>query len=225
MIARIRNALSFATHCFFQEHGFLYVHTPIITTSDCEGAGEMFQVTTLLSDAEKVGKELKENPPPSEAEIEAAKLLVADKGAVVKQLKAEKVSKEQLQGPLSELAKAKESLIKLEEKAKLKPGLPEKDDKIDYSQDFFARQAFLTVSGQLQVETYACAVSSVYTFGPTFRAEHSHTSRHLAEFWMVEPEIAFASWQVAFWVESYTSFSFLCLFLFVFIFSFFLRSQ
>nr|KYP67511.1 Asparaginyl-tRNA synthetase, cytoplasmic 1 [Cajanus cajan] len=136
-VARIRNALAYATHTFFNREGFLYVHTPIITTSDCEGAGEMFQVTTLLSEAE--------------------------------------------------------SLAKVEERSKLKPGIPKKDDgKVDYGKDFFARQAFLTVSGQLQVESYACALTSVYTFGPTFRAENSHTSRHLAEFWMVEPEIAFA---------------------------------
>ncbi|KAJ8635981.1 hypothetical protein MRB53_010248 [Persea americana] len=191
-IARIRNALAFATHTFFQKNGFLYVHTPIVTTSDCEGAGEMFQVTTLFSDAEKVEKELKQNPPPSEVEIEAAKLLVKEKGDVVTDLKSSKASKEDLVGPLAELSIAKENLSKLEERSKLKAGLLEKDGKIDYSRDFFARQAFLTVSGQLQVETYACAVSSVYTFGPTFRAEHSHTSRHLAEFWMVEPEIAFA---------------------------------
>ncbi|KAF9613117.1 hypothetical protein IFM89_005596 [Coptis chinensis] len=87
---------------------------------------------------------------------------------------------------------AKDDLTRLEERFKLKPGLPEKDGKIDCTCDFFARQAFLTVSGQLQVETFACALSNVYTFGPTFRAEHSHSSRHLAEFWMVEPEIAFA---------------------------------
>ncbi|KAK1571287.1 hypothetical protein Q3G72_014519 [Acer saccharum] len=140
-VARIRNALAFATHTFFQEHGFLYVHTPIVTTSDCEGAGEMFQVTTLINEAERVEKELIKNPdPPSDKD----------------------------------------------------EGIPQKDGKIDYEQDFFGRQAFLTVSGQLQVETYACAVSNVYTFGPTFRAENSHTCRHLAEFWMVEPEIAFA---------------------------------
>ncbi|CAH1437456.1 unnamed protein product [Lactuca virosa] len=137
-IARIRNALAYATHTFFQKHGFLYVHTPIITTSDCEGAGEMFQLQLL------------------------------------------------------NLLKPKENLSKIEERFNQKPGIPKKDGKVDYSQDFFARQAFLTVSGQLQVETFACALSSVYTFGPTFRAEHSHTSRHLAEFWMVEPEIAFA---------------------------------
>ncbi|GFQ04792.1 asparagine--tRNA ligase cytoplasmic 1 [Phtheirospermum japonicum] len=131
-IARIRSALTIATHTFFQKNGFLNVPTPIITTSDCEGAGEMFQVTTLLSDAERL------------------------------------------------------------ERVRVDGGIPKKEGKVDYAQDFFARKAYLTVSGQLQVETYACAVKKAYTFGPTFRAENSHTSRHLAEFWMVEPEMAFA---------------------------------
>ncbi|OAE23447.1 hypothetical protein AXG93_285s1040 [Marchantia polymorpha subsp. ruderalis] len=153
-IARVRNALAFASHTFFNQNKFLYVHTPILTTSDCEGAGEMFQVTTLLNDAEKRKQEI---PPtlmvmPGESQPEA-------------------------------LAKA----------PKLIAGIPHREDgKIDYTADFFARQAFLTVSGQLQVEGYACALGSVYTFGPTFRAENSHTTRHLAEFWMIEPEIAFA---------------------------------
>ncbi|XP_043720610.1 asparagine--tRNA ligase, cytoplasmic 1-like [Telopea speciosissima] len=191
-VARIRNALAYATHTFFQKHGFFYVHTPIITTSDCEGAGEMFQVTTMFSDSEKLEKELKQNPPPSESEIEAAKLLVKEKGDIVSQLKSAKASKEEISSAVSELTRAKESLARLEERSRLKSGLPQKDGKIDYSRDFFTRQAFLTVSGQLQIEGFACALSSVYTFGPTFRAEHSHTSRHLAEFWMVEPEIAFA---------------------------------
>ncbi|PSS01950.1 Asparagine--tRNA ligase [Actinidia chinensis var. chinensis] len=191
-IARIRNALAYATHTFFQKHGFLYIHTPIITTSDCEGAGEMFQVTTLINDAEKLETELIKNPPPSEADVEAAKLLVTEKGEAVAQLKSAKESKGKISAAVAELTKAKENFSKLEERFKLEPGIPKKDGKIDYSRDFFARQAFLTVSGQLQVETFACALSSVYTFGPTFRAEHSHTSRHLAEFWMVEPEIAFA---------------------------------
>lgn len=93
--------------------------------------------------------------------------------------------------------KAKEHAARLEEHAKLKPGLPQKEGGgVDYGADFFSRQAFLTVSGQLQVETYACALSNVYTFGPTFRAENSHTTRHLAEFWMIEPEIAFADLEV-----------------------------
>ncbi|KAK9208689.1 hypothetical protein WN944_001049 [Citrus x changshan-huyou] len=191
-VARIRNALAYATHTFLQKHGFLYIHTPIITTSDCEGAGEMFQVTTLISDADKLEKELIKNPSPSEADIEAAKLVVKEKGEAVAKLKSDKAGKEAISASVTELTKAKENLAKLEERSKLKPGIPQKDGKIDYTQDFFARQAFLTVSGQLQVETYACAVSNVYTFGPTFRAEHSHTSRHLAEFWMVEPEMAFS---------------------------------
>lgn len=121
-VARIRNALAFATHRFFQERGFLYIHTPIITASDCEGAGQMFRVTTL--------------------------------------------------DPL------------------LPPKTPEGG--VDFQKDFFGKPAYLTVSGQLNAESYACALSDVYTFGPTFRAENSNTSRHLAEFWMIEPEIAFA---------------------------------
>lgn len=125
-IARVRSSMAMATHEFFRNRGFLYVHTPCITGSDCEGAGEMFQVTTLLGAHEK-------------REI---------------------------------------------------PRL--KDGHVDYSKDFFGKVAGLTVSGQLNVENYCCALSDVYTFGPTFRAENSHTSRHLAEFWMIEPELAFA---------------------------------
>lgn len=121
-VTRVRNTLAYATHRFFQELGFYYLHTPIITASDCEGAGQMFQVTTLSHDT----------PPRTQ------------RGAV------------------------------------------------DHAQDFFGKPAFLTVSGQLNAEIYACALSDVYTFGPTFRAENSNTSRHLAEFWMIEPEMAFA---------------------------------
>jgi len=123
-IARVRHCLSLAIHRYFHERGFFWVHTPIITASDAEGAGEMFRVSTLDL------KNLREVPRTPEGAI-------------------------------------------------------------DFSQDFFGKEAFLTVSGQLNVETYCLALSKVYTFGPTFRAENSNTSRHLAEFWMVEPEIAF----------------------------------
>ena len=119
-VARVRSAMSYAIHRFFQERGFVYVHTPIITGSDCEGAGEMFQVTTL---------------------------------------------------PLE--------------------NIPRVNGQIDFTQDFFGKKASLTVSGQLEGETYALALKKIYTFGPTFRAENSNTSRHLAEFWMIEPEMAF----------------------------------
>ena len=124
-VARVRHCLSMAIHRYFHEHGFFWVHTPIVTASDAEGAGEMFRVSTLD---------------------------LANRSAI--------------------------------------PSTP--DGRTDFSQDFFGREAFLTVSGQLNVETYCLALSRVYTFGPTFRAENSNTSRHLAEFWMVEPEIAFA---------------------------------
>ena len=123
-VFRVRNAAAFAAHRFFQERGFLYIHTPIITTSDCEGAGTMFTVTAL--DLEAVAKGGQEG------------------------------------------------------------GIP-----LDFQQDFFAAHAGLTVSGQLEAETVASALSNVYTFGPTFRAENSNTPRHLAEFWMIEPEMAF----------------------------------
>lgn len=119
-MARVRNQLSMSTHQFFQDEGFFYLNTPIITASDCEGAGQMFRVTTLPLDR-----------------------------------------------------------------------LPLKNGKIDYAQDFFGKSAYLTVSGQLEGEIYATALGKVYTFGPTFRAENSNTSRHLAEFWMIEPEAAF----------------------------------
>ena len=120
-VFRVRSRLAFAIHQFFQDRGFVYVHTPIITGSDCEGAGELFRITTI--DAT--------NPP------------------------------------------------------------RRKDGSIDYAKDFFARCTYLTVSGQLEAEAFACALKNVYTFGPTFRAENSNTSRHANEFWMIEPEMAF----------------------------------
>lgn len=127
----------------------------------------MFHVTTLISDTENVEKELIKNPPPSESEVGVARLLVKEKGEVVAELKSTNSSKEEVSASVVELNKAEDNLTRLEERFNLEPG-------------------------QLQVETFACALSDVYTFGCTFRAEHSDTSRHLAEFWMVEPEIAFA---------------------------------
>lgn len=119
-VTRLRHQVSMSIHQFFHEHGFYYIHTPIITASDCEGAGALFRVTTLDPDA-----------------------------------------------------------------------VPKAEGKADYTKDFFSKPAFLTVSGQLQGEAFACALGKIYTFGPTFRAENSNTPRHLAEFWMIEPEMAF----------------------------------
>ncbi|EFJ20082.1 hypothetical protein SELMODRAFT_418417 [Selaginella moellendorffii] len=179
-VARIRSALVLATHTFFQQQGFIHVHTPIITTSDCEGAGEMFQVTTLLAPEKR-----EHLVAPTQDQIDAARELVTRCGDTVRKLKENKSSsKAEIGDAVKQLKAAKDEEARLVKRAE--------DGGADYSADFFGRPAFLTVSGQLQAETYACALSNVYTFGPTFRAEQSHTSRHLAEFLMVEPELAFA---------------------------------
>ena len=196
-VARIRNALAYATHRFFQENGFMYVHTPIITAADCEGAGEMFQVTTLLSAADDQPKE----KPPTEEEVKALKARIETQGAAVKEAKAAAAQDKnnadlaaRSKQEISSLLELKSQLAVAEEALRNVGGVPrDADGKIDYTQDFFGRKAFLTVSGQLNGEYYACGLSNVYTFGPTFRAENSHTARHLAEFWMIEPEMAFCT--------------------------------
>eukprot|EP00879_Flechtneria_rotunda_P014346 GHRR01014986.1.p1 GENE.GHRR01014986.1~~GHRR01014986.1.p1 ORF type:complete len:573 (+),score=204.73 GHRR01014986.1:186-1904(+) len=194
-VARIRNALAFATHSFFQENGFYYVHTPIITASDCEGAGEMFQVTSMLSKA----KEHQGQPSVAQEDVQQLQQQVSLQGEAVKAAKAAAAADKQ-DAALAAAAKAevdkllalKTSLAKAEEAAKWIGGFKRTAaGDIDYSEDFFGKPAFLTVSGQLQGEYYACGLTNIYTFGPTFRAEDSHTSRHLAEFWMIEPEMAF----------------------------------
>lgn len=191
-VARIRNALAYATHTFFQNHGFLYVHTPIITTSHCGDRGEAFQVTRLFSEADRMERELKALSHPTEADLQAAKDDVRKKTDDLQELKKNNSDKASIDNALEDLNKAKAFLSKLEETIKLKPGLLQKDGKFDYSTDFFSRQAYLTVSGQLHVESYACGLSSVYTFGPTFRAESTPSRRDISEHWMIEPEIAFA---------------------------------
>jgi asparaginyl-tRNA synthetase len=172
-VARVRNNLSYATHKFFQERGFVYVHTPLITASDCEGAGEMFQVTTLLPKPEDP---LHGKIPCFEYEGEDAEVEVSAD---------DKKKKEKF-------VKKKKGEVVEEVKEEVKKLIPVENRKVNYKKDFFGKPAYLTVSGQLAVENYACAIGDVYTFGPTFRAENSHTSRHLAEFWMIEPEIVFA---------------------------------
>jgi asparaginyl-tRNA synthetase len=159
-VARVRHCLSMAIHRFFHERGFFWVHTPIITGSDCEGAGQMFRVSTLdfVNMPRTSGPAGAGVPAVSAAKDQGDKLAVATTAATAAPAK---LSAHTALGG------------------------------IDFSQDFFGKESHLTVSGQLNVETYCCALSNVYTFGPTFRAENSNTSRHLAEFWMIEPEMAF----------------------------------
>ena len=186
-VARVRNCLQFATHGFFQSHGFLHVHTPIVTASDCEGAGEQFAVTTLLGGGEGGGDGGAEA---ARAEAEALGAEVAAAGEAVRAAKAAKAADTAQQvARLLEL-KTRLAAAQAAAAASAPPAAP--GGAIDYRRDFFGKPAFLTVSGQLNAEIYACALRDVYTFGPTFRAENSNTARHLAEFWMVEPELAFA---------------------------------
>ena len=159
-VFRVRSEAAAAIHGFFHERGFLYVHTPIITASDCEGAGEMFHVTTFdLANVPRVG---------------GSDAGAAGKGGVAS-------AAESAAAPAAEGAAAS-ATIKGSQAA----------GEVDWSLDFFARPASLTVSGQLNAENFAMAFGDVYTFGPTFRAENSNTKRHAAEFWMVEPEMAFS---------------------------------
>ena len=185
---RVRNSLAYATHSFFNQQGFNYMHSPLITASDCEGAGEMFQVTTLLSEpndplaADCLGAD--------PAALEKARAEVAEQQKALDDKTASGANKKSLKDYVKKLAARKKKLEELESMPATVGGIPiTSDRKVDYKKDFFGIPTFLTVSGQLQAEIGACALSNVYTFGPTFRAEDSNTSRHLAEFWMIEPEV------------------------------------
>ncbi|XP_006850236.2 asparagine--tRNA ligase, cytoplasmic 1 isoform X3 [Amborella trichopoda] len=190
-VTRIRNSLAYATHTFFQNHGFLYVHTPIITTSNARGTCEMFQVTNLFSEADRI-EELEVVRQHEEANLKVARAAIKEKSDRIEELKRSNSNKEAWYAAEQDLKKTKQLASQMEERLKSESGTAYKLYKIDFSRDFFSRQAYLTVSGQLHLESYACALGNVYTFGPTFRAEKSESTRHLAEFWMVEPEMAFA---------------------------------
>ncbi len=171
-IARVRHCLSMAVHRFFHERGFYWVHTPIITASDCEGAGAMFRVSTL----------------------DLQSLPLKQSGQVVEWSSGQVTDKESGQVCNTSEPRAEASGVPQNRSLPLAAPKSQKPKfAIDFSKDFFGKEAYLTVSGQLNVETYCCALSKVYTFGPTFRAENSNTTRHLSEFWMIEPEIAFAN--------------------------------
>lgn len=196
-VTRVRSALAFATHQFFRESGFQYIHTPILSASDCEGAGEMFQVTTLIG---KHDEALAQGPV-SEQDVQHLKEQISKQQTVVRSTNsaADSVTLEspeltdQEKQAVQQLKHLKQQVVPLQERVAHYEGLLKNPEGLtDYSQDFFGKPTFLTVSGQLNAEMYATAMSDVYTFGPTFRAENSNTSRHLAEFWMIEPEMAFA---------------------------------
>ena len=191
-VSRVRSALAQGTHLFFSSEDFQYVQTPLLTASDCEGAGEMFRVTTLDPAAPPAAAAAA--PPPAMSAEAVAELegQIAAQGdavrAVKEQKKAGAADKAAVDAVVAELLALKAQLPGADGAAAAPAAPPAADA---YAEDFFGRAAYLTVSGQLSAETYACALGDVYTFGPTFRAEQSNTARHLAEFWMIEPEMAF----------------------------------
>jgi asparaginyl-tRNA synthetase len=194
-IARMRHCLSMAVHRFFDQRGFYYVHTPIVTGSDCEGAGQMFRVSTL----DLLRLPLKQNGqarPPREGEgplkVHGDKLVATAQHAGASPQDAQAPLRGETEHPGAHGLAPKHMGHAMGHGAAA--ALPH-DAAIDWSEDFFGKETHLTVSGQLNVECYCCALSRVYTFGPTFRAENSNTSRHLAEFWMIEPEMAFCDLQ------------------------------
>jgi len=199
-VTRVRNNLAYATHQFFQTRGFLYIHTPIVTASDCEGAGEMFQVTTCLPEAgepiskAKLQTHLKTPKTPEELKViqDAKDAAIAEKKAKEEAKAAEDLAAGKTPKKPKKEKKKKEEAPKDSELFNFTP-VEVADQVVDYKKDMFGKPAFLSVSGQLNVETFAVGLSDCYTFGPTFRAENSHTSRHLCEFWMIEPEIVFAT--------------------------------
>jgi len=198
-VMRVRNNLAYATHKFFQERGFQYIHTPIITASDCEGAGEMLQVTTLMPDAQKPVSSMKliervgqENEEEKGEEKGISKKLAKKLAKKNKQKGGDAPATGDAAATGEAPATDAPAQAAPEEEKKEAPLIPLEERKVDYRSDFFRKPSFLTVSGQINVETYACGMGDVYTFGPTFRAEKSDTSRHLAEFWMIEPELCFA---------------------------------
>ncbi|KAL3517878.1 hypothetical protein ACH5RR_020467 [Cinchona calisaya] len=189
-VTRINNALTQATHAFFQNHGFLYVQVPLITSIDTEGFGKKFQVTTLLNKETVEGQNTVDNT--AVVNSEAIKASIKEKSRQIEELKRSESNKEALFAAVQDLKKTNELVAQLEAREKAKSGIFLKAEKLKFSEDFFSRQTYLTVSGRLHLESYACALGSVYTFGPRFRAEKSDSKRLLAEMWMVELEMAFS---------------------------------
>ncbi|XVE72679.1 hypothetical protein DITRI_Ditri11bG0058100 [Diplodiscus trichospermus] len=207
-VTRIRSELDFATHTFFRNHGFLHVQMPIITTTDSEGFSEKFQVTTLLGKTSK-----KEEPVGvSDADgisLETAKAAIEEKSRLVEQLKRSDSNREALATALQDLRKTNELAQQIEAREKSKPVTALKPDIVNFNEDFFGRQSYLTVSGRLHLESYACALGHVYSFGSRFRADKTMSNKYAAEMWTVEVEMAFTKLEDAMkCAEDY--FKFLC---------------
>ena len=189
---RIRHALNHATHDFFQNYGFLYVQVPIITTTDTEGFSHKFHVTTLLNKMKTGESTIKasESNNFDGVSLESIKDSLTEKINQVEELKRTDSNKEASLAAIEDLKKTNELISQLERKENQK----EKD--LNFLDDYFSCQAFLTVSGRLHLESYACALGNVYSFGPRFKAETFQSTRRVSEMWMTEAEMAFAELEV-----------------------------
>ncbi|XP_015892502.3 asparagine--tRNA ligase, cytoplasmic 2 [Ziziphus jujuba] len=190
-VMRIRSGLDFTTHRFFENHGFLSVEVPIMTITDCEGFSEKFQVSTLFNKADKKGE-------PGAAEnvggvsLDVIKAAAREKSNIVEELKRTESNREALAAAIRDLQKTNELAAQLEARENLKSKNSIKDDKSKLPEDFFPRSTYLTVSGRLHLESYACSLGNVYSFGPRFRANRAESQRNVAEMWTVDMEMAFS---------------------------------
>ncbi|KAK8694160.1 hypothetical protein V6N13_071716 [Hibiscus sabdariffa] len=208
-VTRIRSSLDFATHTFFQNHGFLHVQVPIITATDPEGFSEKFQVTTLLGEPSKKESSIGVSDADG-VSLETIKAAIKEKSSLVEQLERTDSNREALAAALQDLRKTNELAKQVETREKSKPVTAVKPDHlVNFNADFFGQQSYLTVSGRLHLESYACALGHVYSFGPRFQAKKTESTKHVAEMWTVEAEMAFSQLEDAMkCAEDY--FKFLC---------------
>ncbi|KAJ8748224.1 hypothetical protein K2173_000632 [Erythroxylum novogranatense] len=190
-VMRVRNALSFATHAFFQNHGFHCLQAPVVMGIDREGYAQKFQVTTQLDDADKE-EETRSTKDTGDVNLEMVKAAINEKSRLVEELKRSESNREALAAAVMDLLKTNQLATQLEIEEKLKSGTPPKPEKVDLFKDFLTSQTNQTASGLLCLESYACALGNIYSFGPKFQDDSIVTSKNVAEIWMVEAQIAFS---------------------------------
>ncbi|KAF5746255.1 hypothetical protein HS088_TW06G00425 [Tripterygium wilfordii] len=189
-VVRIHSALTSASHTFFQNNGFLHVQVPIITTTDCDGFSEKFQVTTLFGKAGKMAEPTAKDT--EDVSLEVVMAAIKEKSSLVEELKRSDSNKEAHFAAVQDLRKAKALASQLEAREKSKQRTSLKTDTVKLPEDFFPSETYLTVSGRLHLESYACALGNVYSFGPRFHADRTVSTKQAAEMWMVEIEMAFS---------------------------------
>lgn len=196
---RIRNVLSFATHTFLQSNGFISVDVPLITTVDGERIHKRFRITSLYEKCPEVDSTAVLS---DDSSLDAVKAAIKEKSNLVEELKRTRSNEEAHAIAFHDLQKTKELAAQLEAKRKAKLGTLLKQEEVRKSEDFFSKESYLTTSGSLHLESYACALGSVYSFGPRFQALETESRKHVAEMWIVETEMGFSDLEVIFYYSS-----------------------